>query len=159
VFFLLGAWAGGSSQGLRGVMRQGGELAVLGFGEVRQWAIATITERPKPQPTAAEPTSADLLRSARSAFDRGEVNQSVALYRERLRRDPADLDARGELGNALTSAGRLAEADEAYYEVALRLARSGKGARASALEAAIRRHDTARADKLAAELRTAKAGD
>jgi tetratricopeptide (TPR) repeat protein len=158
VFFLLGAWFGGVSPGLRSLLREGGAIAVAGFGQAQHWAMATISERPAPQPSA-EPSPVDLLRAAREAFERGEVNESIALYRQQLARDPSDIDARGELGNVLSGAGRLKEAAEAYYEAALRLSRAGQGARAQALAAVVRRHDAALADRLAAELKMAKSGD
>jgi tetratricopeptide (TPR) repeat protein len=158
VFFLLGAWIGGFSPGLRALMRDGGQAAVATYEKVQQWAVGTITDRPTPEPSAVKPSPADLLRSARAAFERGEVNESIALYRERLRDDPDDLDARGELGNALSNAGRLTEATETYYEVAVRLARAGDTARARALEAAIRRDNAALADKLSARLKAGKSG-
>ena len=159
VFFLLGVWVGGFSPGVRALTREGGAVATAAFEQVQHWAIATITERPAPRPTAAEPTPADLMRLAREAFERGETSDSVALYRQRLIDDPNDIDARGELGNVLTSAGRLSEADDAYYETALHMGHAGQSAQASALEAAIRRHNAALADKLVAELKIAKSGN
>ena len=170
VFFLLGVWVGGFSPGLRALLRDGAQQAQAGGEQIYRWANSTIgkttppapevTATPAPAPAvdaapvvAAPQSSQETLDSARSAFARGDVSQAISLYQGLLARTPDDVDARGELGNVYLSAGQLQEADSAYYETAVRLARSGDGAHASALSSIVRRNDPALADKLDAELK------
>ncbi len=153
VFFLLGAWVGGFSPGLRALMREGAQEARTGSEFVWRWAHNTISE-PHAPADAPEARAKDLLQSARAAFARGDVDQSISLYQELLKQEPDDVDARGELGNVLLDAGRLQEASQTYYETALRLARRGDGARARALEPIIRRNAPGLADQLENELKT-----
>ena len=158
VFFLLGVWVGGFSPGLRALLREGAQEASTGAEHVYGWARGTIgtssAPEPAPEPavTAAAPPSQANLESARAAFARGDVSQAISLYQDLLKREPENVDARGELGNVLMSAGRLQEAAATYSETAVRLARAGDGARARALAAIVRRNDPALADKLDAEL-------
>ena len=166
----MGAWVGGFSPGLRALLREGAEQAQAGAGQVYRWANSSIGKTTTPEPAvdrrrAPREVSPCLRRapqgtldSARSAFARGDVSEAISLYQYLLARKPDDVDARGELGNVLLSAGRLQEAGEAYYQTAVRLARSGDGARARALVPIVRRNDPALADKLDAELKTFDAG-
>lgn len=151
VFFLLGAWVGGFSPGLRALMREGAEEARAGGEIVWRWARGTISESSAPAATEAQ--TKDLLQSARAAFAHGDVDQSISLYRDLVKQKPDDVDARGELGNVLLNAGRLQEAAQTYYETAVRLARASEGARARALEAIIRRNDPDLANRLENELK------
>jgi len=166
VFFLLGTWVGGFSPGLRALLRQGAEQAQAGGEQIYRWANSSIgkTATPEPAATAAPdasptppPAPQGTLDSARSAFARGDVSEAISLYHSLLAQKPNDVDARGELGNVLLSAGRLQEAAEAYYETAIRLARSGDSARARALAPVVRRNDPALGDKLDAELKALSA--
>ncbi len=152
VFFLLGAWVGGFSLGLRALMREGAQEAQVGGEIVWRWARITISEARAPAPGAAEPTAKDLLQSPRAAFARGDIDQSISLYQELLKKEPGDVDARGEFGNVLFGAGRLQEASRTYYETALRLAQASDGERARALEPIIRRNAPQLADRLENEL-------
>jgi len=161
VFFLLGAWVGGFSPGLRALLRQGVQTSEYGAREIYRWANNSIgkssapetADAPAPVVAAPPPTPQGTLDSARSAFARGDVSEAISLYQAILAQKPDDVDARGELGNVLLSAGRLQEAAEAYYDTAIRLARSGDSARARALVPVVRRNDPALADKLDAELK------
>ena len=161
VFFLLGAWVGGFSPGLRALLRQGVQTSEYGAREIYRWANNSIgkssapetADAPAPVVAAPPPTPQGTLDSARSAFARGDVSEAISLYQAILAQKPDVVDARGELGNVLLSAGRLQEAAEAYYETAIRLARSGDSARARALVPVVRRNDPALADKLEAELK------
>jgi tetratricopeptide (TPR) repeat protein len=168
VFFLLGTWVGGFSPGLRALLRQGAEQAQAGGEQIYRWANSSIgkTTTPEPAATAAAapdasppppPAPQGTLDSARSAFARGDVSEAISLYRSLLAQKPDDVDARGELGNVLLSAGRLQEAAEAFYATAIRLARSGDGARARALAPVVRRNDPGLGDKLDAELKALSA--
>jgi tetratricopeptide (TPR) repeat protein len=170
VFFLLGVWVGGFSSGLRGLLRDGvGQVQVAGE-DIYRWAYQSIGKSaPAPEPAQAPtlspfppqsavaspppPTAPSAtLESARAAFARGEVSQSIALYHDLLKAKPDDVDARGELGNVLLGAGRLKEAATTFYETAVRLARAGDVQRAKALALSVRRGDPELADKLNAEL-------
>ncbi len=154
VFFLLGVWVGAFSPGLRALLRDGVAEAQAGGEQIYRWANGTIgkTTTPEAAPAVTAPPQGT-LDSARSAFARGDVNQAISLYQDLLAQKPDDVDARGELGNVFLGAGRLQEAAQAYYETAVRLARSGDGARAQALAPIVRRNDPALADKLDAELK------
>jgi tetratricopeptide (TPR) repeat protein len=155
VFFLLGAWVGGFSSGLRALLREGAQETQAGAEEIYRWANGTIGKTPTPTPaaTVAAPPPPGALDSARAAFARGDVSQAISLYQDLLKQKPDDVDARGELGNVFLSSGRLQEAAETLYETALRLARAGDAGRARALEPIVRRNDPALADKLDAELK------
>ena len=153
VFFLLGTWVGGFSPGLRALMREGAHEAQVGGEIVWRWAGNTISESRAPALGANEVATKDSLRSARAAFARSDIDQSISLYHELLKQEPDDVDARGELGNVLLGAGRFQEASQTYYETALRLARSGDGGRARALEQIIRRNDPDLAGRLENELK------
>jgi tetratricopeptide (TPR) repeat protein len=83
----------------------------------------------------------------------GNVSEAIALYQNLLKAKPDDVDARGELGNVLLSAGRLQEAGQTFFDAAVRFARAGDAERARALAPAVRRADPALADKLDAELK------
>jgi tetratricopeptide (TPR) repeat protein len=151
-FFLLGAWFGGSSSGLRALMREGAQEAQVGAEIVWQWARSTISE-PRAAAPGPEAAAKDLLRSARAAFARGDIGQSISLYQRLLKQEPGNVDARGELGNVLLDVGRLQEASQTYYETALRLAQDGDEGRARALEPIIRRDAPELADRLENELK------
>jgi tetratricopeptide (TPR) repeat protein len=153
VFFLLGAWVGGLSPGLRALMREGAQEARAGAEFALRWAGATISESRAPPPVAPEQAAKDLLQSARAAFARGDVENSISLYQELLKQEPDDVDGRGELGNVLLNAGRVQAASQTYYETAVRLARSGDEARARALEPIIRRNAPELADRLENDLK------
>src|SRR5271157_1819918 len=155
VFFLLGAWVGGFSPGLRALLREGVQEAQAGADQVYRWANGTIgkTSPPTPAATVAAPSPQGALDSARAAFARGDVSQAITLYQALLSQKPDDVDARGELGNVFIGAGRLQEAAETFYETAVRLARAGDAGRARALAPIVRRIDPALGDKLDAELK------
>lgn len=180
MFFLLGVWVGGFSPGLRALLRDGVQQAQAGGEQIYRWANSSIgkttpsapppvvASTPSPAPAIAPaPIVSELppatqiaqrtLDSARSAFARGDVTQAISLYRDLLAQKPDDVDARGELGNVYLSSGQLQEAAGAYYETAVRLARSGDEARARALAPVVRRNDPALADRLDAELKALEA--
>jgi Flp pilus assembly protein TadD len=66
------------------------------------------------------PTPQTLYQQADQAYDRGDVEQAVHLYRELLKLQPDSIQARTNLGVALAHLGRYAEAT-AEYRSALRL--------------------------------------
>ena len=146
VFFFLGVWASPHVPSVRETMNKGWESAKLWA----QGTIATPTMRGEtvaPAPTAT-PTQPATVARARAAFAAGDVNRAVAIYRERIRETPSDLDAMGELGNVFLTSGRLQEAAQAFYDVGVALVKRGDLARAQAMTPIVRRGNGALADDL-----------
>ncbi len=65
--------------------------------------------------------SEDQLNQARDAYAKGDVDGSVAAYKEYLKKNPSNADAYGELGNVYYTAGKLPEAAQSYYDAANQL--------------------------------------
>lgn len=148
-FFLVGVWAGPRLPSLDGMVASVVDLGYRGIARVQEWAISDNPEKPAEKaPAAAAVPAAGELAAARDAYARGDVAGAIAAYEEFLRQSPDDVDARGELGNVLYSAGRFPEAARVFHETALALLKRGDAAKARALEPAIRRGDAMLADDL-----------
>lgn len=157
-FFALGVWAGPRMPGIGDLGAKFADIAWSGIERVQAWAIGGMPEEPKP----AEPTppavvetpampAAD-LNTAREAYARGDIGGAIDAYRAYIAANPQAIDARGELGNVLYGAGRLNEAAEEYYAVAIALIAAGDMTRARTLEPAIRRGNPTLADDLVKKL-------
>ena len=97
---------------------------VLAFGYTQHWLKAGA-DKAKEVISAVLPASAtasaspqDALTQARQAFASGNVQGAVSGYREVLAKNPDDIDAMGELGNVLYATGWIAQAAQAYFDVA-----------------------------------------
>jgi tetratricopeptide (TPR) repeat protein len=62
--------------------------------------------------------SQDQLNLARDSYAKGDLDTSVAAYKEYIKKNPANADADGELGNVYFTTGKLPEAAQAYYDAA-----------------------------------------
>ena len=60
---------------------------------------------------------ADTLDKARLAFTNGDLQGSLAAYKEYIARDASNLDARGELGNVYYLSGNYQDAAQTYYDL------------------------------------------
>jgi hypothetical protein len=60
---------------------------------------------------------ADTLDKARLAFTNGDLQGSLAAYKEYIARNASNLDARGELGNVYYVSGNFQEAAQTYYDL------------------------------------------
>lgn len=164
-FFLVGVWAGPRLPAVDGIV-----ASIVGWGYdtvggLQKWALADDPAKPAEPAQPAAPAAPEApktpeaphgqpaatpsdLQDAREAWGKGDVAGAMAAYEDFLLRNPDDIDARGEYGNALYTAGRFPEAARVFYDVALRLHAKGETAKAKALEPAVRRGDAALADEL-----------
>jgi tetratricopeptide (TPR) repeat protein len=60
----------------------------------------------------------DKLSVAREAFAAGDMNAAIEAYRAIVASNPADMAARGELGNVYYAVGAMPEAAQTYFETA-----------------------------------------
>ena len=82
-------------------------------------AAPAASETVAAAPAAAEGAgSPDLLVSARQAFAGGDVQGAINGYRQLLAKNPTDINAMGELGNVLFTAGSIAQATQTYFDAA-----------------------------------------
>lgn len=90
----------------------------------------------------------DLLISARSAFNKGAIDESEKYYIQLTELDHDNADIFGELGNVYYSQGKWDEAGQAYYEAAIRLITERKYEQVNYLQQVIRGLNTELAEKL-----------
>lgn len=142
--------------------------------------VATETEKPEAQPeqvasVATEKEAADmaqpeqaeslssdkeavakshteLLNQARLAFQSGNSDKAVSLYKELSDLNPDDPNVYGELGNIFYSQGKWKQAGQAYYEAATRLLQKGQRGQVQYLHRVIQGLDQESAEKLRAQL-------
>lgn len=95
------------------------------------------------QASPASPTgpAASPLDAARRAMAERRYPIAVSLYRQQLSAEPDNIDAYGELGNALLLMQRPNEASQSYYEAATRLLDRGMLDTATPLLLVIDRHE------------------
>lgn len=101
---------------------------------------------------AVTKSNAELLNHARLAFQSGDSNKAITLYRELSDLNPDDPNAYGELGNVLYSQGRWQQAGQAYYEAATRLLQQGQMEQVQYLYRVIHGLDRESADKLRSQM-------
>lgn len=65
--------------------------------------------------SAAAP--AETLDKARLAFTNGDIQGSLAAYKDYIAHDASSLDARGELGNVYYLSGNYQDAAQTYYDL------------------------------------------
>lgn len=90
----------------------------------------------------------DLLISARSAFNQGDMPGSENYYIQLSELDHDNADIFGELGNVYYSQGKWDEAGQAYYEAAIRLITEKKYEQVNYLQRVISGLNTEHAEKL-----------
>lgn len=81
----------------------------------------TVEELPVAVKDSDTSSERDLLISARSAFNQGEMIESEKFYIELTQLDNDNPDIFGELGNVYYAQGKWEQAGQAYYEAAVRL--------------------------------------
>jgi len=102
----------------------------------------------KPTSDKEAASSDDLLRSARLAFNQGELDVAVSKYNELIELENDEADFYGELGNVYYAMGSWDKAGVAYYEAATRLIETGQLAQVGYLQRVLQGLDAERAEKL-----------
>lgn len=154
VFFFIGVWSSPHVPGFRALLQKGADASVSAFERIQglaQGSISASQGSGKAFPTASQ------LDIARMAFARGDISVAISAYQDIVKQNPDDLDARGELGNVLFSAGRLPEAAQIFHETALKLIDKGEATKARALVPAIRRGSATLATDIERRLGQSKA--
>lgn len=95
----------------------------------------------------------ELLISARSAFNNGDMKNSEKYYQQLSELDNDNPDIFGELGNVYYSQGKWSEAAQAYYEAATRLIEHGNKSQVMYLQRVMQGLDADYAEKLAQLIR------
>ena len=96
--------------------------------------------------------ASSLLREARSAFNKGELDVSIAKYNELIELENDEADFYGELGNVHYAMGSWDKAGVAYYEAATRLIEAGQLAQVGYLQRVLQGLDAERAEKLTKQM-------
>ena len=126
-----------------------------------QVVTAPIVETEKTMPAVqhAEVKDSDtssereLLISARSAFNKGDMKNCEKYYQQLSELDNDNPDIFGELGNVYYSQGKWSEAAQAYYEAATRLIENGNRNQVMYLHRVMQGLDADYAEKLAQLIR------
>jgi cytochrome c-type biogenesis protein CcmH/NrfG len=92
------------------------------------------------------------LNQARDAYAKGDMEGSVAAYKEYIKKNPSNADANGELGNVYFSAGKMPEAAQAYFDAAKLLIEQKQPERVDELMPIIAQVNPAMANELSAKL-------
>jgi tetratricopeptide (TPR) repeat protein len=104
-------------------------------------------DRPVTRDTAGE-TERQLWIAARTAFQNGQYEKSIDLYRDIVAADTDSFDAWGEMGNVYLRIGDTGQAGAAYYEAAAIMVRLGQPARARGVLPLLYRLDQNKARQL-----------
>lgn len=94
----------------------------------------------------------DQLNKAREAFAAGNMEGSIAAYKEYVKHNSNNADARGELGNVYYLSGNFQESAQVYYDAAKLLIEQKQMDRVPALLPVIAHVNPALADELAQKL-------
>lgn len=62
--------------------------------------------------------SEDMLAKAREDYAKGNIDASIESYKAYVKKNPANPDAIGELGNVYYTTGKMQEAAQAYHDAA-----------------------------------------
>jgi len=103
----------------------------------------------------AKNTSEEVLNKGRDAFAAGDMEGSVAAYKEYLKSNSNNADAHGELGNVYYLTGRYQEAAQSYYDSAKLLIEQKQIDRVPPLLPVVAQVNPALADELAEKLHQA----
>lgn len=125
-----------------------------------QQPVATVTENAEQAPANDKEASSsnELLKSARTAFNNGELDVAITKYNELIELENDEADFYGELGNVHYSMGSWDKAGEAYYEAATRLIETGRLAQVLYLQRVLQGLDAERAGQLAAKMAKVQQG-
>lgn len=85
------------------------------YDSLKSAVSSVVPEAASTAVSAAMP--ADTLDKARLAFTNGDLQGSLAAYKEYIAHDSSNLDARGELGNIYYLSGNYQDAAQTYYEL------------------------------------------
>lgn len=121
--------------------------AVSSEEETQQQAEKASTDK-----EAASASHSELIDQARLAFNSGNADKAISLYKELSELNPDDPNAYGELGNVYYAQGKWQLAGQAFYEAAIRLLRQGQHGQVQYLHRVIQGLDKESADKLAEQL-------
>lgn len=94
----------------------------------------------------------ELIEQARMAYQSGDSDKSIDLYKKLIDLDPDNPNAYGELGNVFYTKGEWKQAGEAYYEAALRLLSTGQSGQVLYLYRVIYGLDPESAEKLRSQM-------
>jgi len=97
-------------------------------------------------------SSEDQLSKARETFAMGDVEGSITAYKEYVKHNSSNADARGELGNVYYLSGKFQESAQAYYDAAKLLIEQKQLDRVPALLPVIAQVNPALADELSQKL-------
>jgi tetratricopeptide (TPR) repeat protein len=86
--------------------------------------------------------------AARTAFQKGQYEESIGLYRDIVAANSDSFDAWGEMGNVYVRLGDTEQAANAYYEAAVIMVRLGQPARARSVLPLLHRLDRNKARQL-----------
>jgi tetratricopeptide (TPR) repeat protein len=93
-------------------------------------------------------TEHQLWIAARTAFQKGQYEESIANYRDIAAADTDSFDAWGEMGNVYLRTGNTRQAADAYYNAAVIMIRLGQPVRARSVLPLLYRLDRNKARQL-----------
>jgi outer membrane biosynthesis protein TonB len=93
-------------------------------------------------------TERQLWIEARTAFQKGQYEESIGLYKDIVAANSDSFDAWGEMGNVYMRTGDIRQASAAYYEAAAIMVRLGQRARARSVLPLLHRLDRDKARQL-----------
>lgn len=114
-------------------------------------SVKTVVSR-TPAGPFGKSSSEDQLNKARENFAMGDVDGSIAAYKEYVKHNSGNADARGEMGNVYYLTGKFQEAAQAYYDAAKLLIEQKQMDRVPALLPVIAQVNPNLADELSQKL-------
>lgn len=114
-------------------------------------SVKTVVSK-APSGPFSKNTSEDQLNKARENFAMGDVEGAITAYKEYVKHNSGNADARGELGNVYYLTGNFQESAQAYYDAAKLLIEQKDMDRVPALLPVIGQVNPALADELAQKL-------
>jgi thioredoxin-like negative regulator of GroEL len=114
--------------------------------------VKSVIGKAVPNGPFGKGASEEQLNQARDSFAKGDVEAAVSTYKEYIKKNPANADAHGELGNVYYTTGRLTEAAQSYYDAANLLVEQKQFDRVNDLMPMIGQVNPALANDLAAKM-------
>lgn len=115
-------------------------------------AAKSVVESMPLGPFSKKEGADEALGQAREAYARGDAEAAIRAYSDVVKKNPGNMDARGELGNVYYMTGRLPEAAQAFYEAAKLMIDQNQAGRAQALLPPIGQGNPALANELQQKL-------